>query len=846
MASDIATKVKSVVAERSATAPKKGVLSRLRARLAARQDSEHEMSANRFVFLVLMILYLWARPVAEQRWALVALGGGLIITLGIFAHIVWRPAVNGVRRSIAFCADLGTICLMMYFGDSAGAIFYPLLLWTVLGNGFRFGISWLTGSCVVAVVLFLTVVFTTPFWRANPSLAGGLAVGLIMIPGYAAILIRKLNDARQVAERASAAKTMFLATVSHQLRTPLNAIRGAHDTLLTGKLTADQREMLSIAHNGAEILLSNIEELIDFSEIESGHLRHNPVTFELLPLLDEVMSIARTLLQEKPVRLAMHIDSRCPLRLRGERRFLRDILQNLVSNAVKFTREGGVLLAVRPLDVENGTCRIQCEVIDTGIGIAPDALERIFDSFAQANERILDEFGGTGLGLAICRRLASALSGSVDVISVPGEGSRFRVDVLFDLPPEDQLVLQNASEQIRLRVIDDTGADLAARVRQIAPDQVAWVDFITEAQEGLPAVAVLSTLETLRARNPNEGPSVYFGTNPAVATPDHILRDDLRWHCVSSLDPGFSREDWMAAMAIAQFPLQAMAGRSAVVIPFRAKRRGIRVLVAEDNLLNQRVIGKMLETAGYDVVFAGNGDDALEIMDSGTIDVVLMDVNMPTLNGLDATKHYRASALDLSHLPIIGLTADATERMKQRCLEAGMDACVTKPIETRRLLSILEQFIGKTDAPALGPYDEPSADLLSTSRDGNDSLNETRLRELETLGGTNFLREILSTLMNDVETLTIDLQRAQGQDDLYLFRDVAHSMRSCAANLGAESLRREAERLEYLPAEKFARHNAAELRGLVEQATRLRRDIGHRLSHLSPPARPPRGAPAGG
>ena len=246
-----------------------GPLNRLRARLAARPDSEHEMSVNRLVFLVLMMIYLWVRPVPQQAWALVAMGCGLVLTVGVFIHIVWRPGVNEIRRGIAFCADLATISLMMYFGDSAGAIFYPLLLWTVLGNGFRFGIVWLVRSAIIGVALFLGVVIATPFWRANPFLAGGLTIGLIIIPAYAAVLIRKLNEARQIAERASAAKTMFLATVSHQLRTPLNAIRGAHDTLLESALTTDQREMLGIAQEGSEILLSTIEELIDFSQVES-------------------------------------------------------------------------------------------------------------------------------------------------------------------------------------------------------------------------------------------------------------------------------------------------------------------------------------------------------------------------------------------------------------------------------------------------------------------------------------------------------------------------------------------------------------------------------------------------
>jgi two-component system sensor histidine kinase RpfC len=806
--------------------PTTGGLHWLRARLSGRADSEHEMSVNRFVFLMLMVVYLWVRPVPQESWALLTLACGLALTIGIFGHIVWRPGVSSIRRSIAICADLSTISLMMYFGDSAGAIFYPLLLWTVLGNGFRFGIVWLASSGVVAVCLFVSVIVASPFWRGNPFLSGGLTVGLIIIPGYAAVLIRKLNEARQFAERASAAKTMFLATVSHQLRTPLNAISGAHDTLLESSLTDEQREMVGIARDGTDILLATIEELIDFSQVESGQLRRNPVTFELLSLLDEVMTMARTLAHEKPVRLALHVDARCPLRLRGEQRYLRDILQNLMSNAVKFTHEGGVLLAIRPLEIADRNCRIEFEVVDTGIGIEAEALDHIFDSFTQANERILDEFGGTGLGLAICRRLASALSGSVSVSSVAGQGSTFRVDVMFELPPSESSQ-QDVDERKQPRLVDDTAGSLAARLRRIAPDQVALLDFAADPRDNTPCIAVVSSQEAALAQTSADGPTIYYGAMSGVPTSNR-LAGDLRWHCVSRLELDFSREDWASAVAIALFPLEAASGRGAVVIPFRSKPRGMRALIADDNRLNQRVIGKVLETAGYEVVFAGNGDDALEIMDSGTVNIVLMDVNMPILNGLDATKHYRVSALDLSHLPIIGLTADATPRMEQRCLEAGMDACITKPIDAHRLLSIMEQFVGKGSADA-APALAANLVMLPTAEPKEGSLDEARLRELEALGGTGFLREMLSSLMTDVETLTIDLQRAQGQNDLYLFRDLAHSIRSCAANLGAESLCRQAERLEGLSAEKFA--NDAEICGLVEQATRLKHEIRRRLAH---------------
>ena len=296
------------------------------------------------------------------------------------------------------------------------------------------------------------------------------------------------------------------------------------------------------------------------------------------------------------------------------------------------------------------------------------------------------------------------------------------------------------------------------------------------------------------------------------------------------LDVDFTAQDWTSAMAIAHFSQSCTADRQGVIVPFPAKRRGIRILVADDNKSNQKVTGKLLETAGFDVAFACNGDDALEIMDSGSIDIVLMDVNMPVLNGLEATKHYRMSALDLAHLPIIGLTADATARMEERCMDAGMDACITKPINSGRLFSVLEKFI-TTLRTSPNPIELGHGTVSPIQEIAENPISEARLRELEALGGTEFIRDMFRTLLSDLETLTIDLRRAQGEDDLYRFRDVAHSIRGCAANVGAEPLRRQAERLEYLPAQGFAQRGGIEMHNLMQQTARLRGEISRRLAH---------------
>jgi two-component system sensor histidine kinase RpfC len=225
----------------------RGWLNRIRARLAARADSEHEMSLNRLAFLVLMTVYLLFDPVAQESGALAVMGLGLVAVVGIFVHLLCFPAPNTSRRVFAACCDLFTIAFQIHAGGKAGAAFYPLLLWTVLGNGFRFGTRWLAISGGIAFVGFAAVVATTPFWRQQVPLCVGLGAALLIIPAYTATLIRKLDSARRQAEIANAAKTMFLASVSHELRTPLHAIMGAQAALQATPLDHNQMEMSGIA-----------------------------------------------------------------------------------------------------------------------------------------------------------------------------------------------------------------------------------------------------------------------------------------------------------------------------------------------------------------------------------------------------------------------------------------------------------------------------------------------------------------------------------------------------------------------------------------------------------------------
>jgi two-component system, sensor histidine kinase RpfC len=830
----------------------RGWLNIIRNRLAARADSEHEMSLNRLAFLILMTIYVLIDPVMQETGALIVMGVGLIAVVGIFAHLLCFPAPNTSRRVFAACCDLFTISFQIHAGGAAGAAFYPLLLWTVLGNGFRFGSRWLAISGGIAFVCFAAVVVTTPFWRQQVPLCVGLGAALLIIPGYTATLIRKLDSARRQAEIANAAKTMFLAAVSHELRTPLHAIMGAQAALQATPLDETQREMSGIARQGAQILLASIEELLDFSQIEAGHVRLNPVEFALLELLAEVISLFRATAAEKSLRLSLHVEAGCALFLRGERRYLKDILQNLIGNAMKFTRQGGVLIAVRSEatdapGADGHSCLLVIEVIDTGIGIAAESLEHVFDSFRQADDTILDEFGGTGLGLSICRRLALAMSATVEVDSTQGKGSTFRFRGTFEwlAEPDERAPLPP------FRLADETGT-VAVRLAAVAAGELERVD---------PDSSLVVT--TAHDAAAHTHPNVTRDTVILVADtyiPDGV---DARWHCLTHLSARFTRMDWMVAMKLARSALDGQVKFGGEVIPFRPARRPLHVLVADDNVLNQRVITRILEQAGHRVTIASDGEAALELIDVRAPDVVLMDVNMSRMNGIEATRLYRASSLDLPHLPIVGLTADATPATQRTCLSAGMDACLIKPVELETLMATLDRLTATAAADAARPAaPSPSARVvplatsaqvvalatparvvaLATYRSGAEPdqsgdeeekpqpslLDSAKLERLFELGGADFMHQMIALFATQAEAAKGDLRDAHRQDDLFRFREVAHSLLSGAVNIGADRVAIEAERLQSVPVKTFTLNEAIVLTPLLTEISTVQAEIARR------------------
>ena len=777
--------------------------------------SEFEMSLNRFVFCLLIGVYLLATHPSGLHMGLAYIVGYFAFSFMLFLWIRRNSAFQVPRATVALIGDFATISFEMHVGGAATSVFYPIYLWVILGNGFRFGLRFLFKAMVAALVGFGLVCVTTPFWLRETYLCWGLFVGLILVPGYGATLIAKLSTARREAEAANRAKSLFLASVSHSVRTPLNAILGSIDLLKGTPLDEEQGELIQKLGIGADMLMSLITGILDFTQIEADRMPVRLAPTDVIRLVLDLRTLLAPQARANGVRLSIHVGRMVPDQVLSDPRHLHEILINLVSNALKFTEEGSVVLAIAATPLDDDRIRLRISVSDTGIGIKEDALDRIFDRFTQADGSIIDRFGGTGLGLAIARSLAHLLGGTIEVKSTFGKGSVFTVildcarsasDIPDAFPPARRIVVlspdASASALARRLAAMAVPVELAATAAELVP--------LCRNSASTPRPVVLLDCSSRDARS--RAIAMLAAIDPWGDVPRILVADEI------DADEAASIEQNVTSLVGRSFDVDALRAAlracSGLAVEAAPQQPGIEaqdmpqldILVADDNLTNQRLVSKILERAGHRSYLVQNGEDAVIALTKRRFDLALLDLNMPVMTGLEAAQEYRFLSLGQDSVPLVALTADATAETAQQCIDAGMVDCITKPVTPEALIGRIHELVAASRGVPASASSSTVSDIRfhPQFRSALPQLDPRLLADLDALGGAEFTAELLDGFVVEGRLLAEQLAQAAAAADLFLFRSHAHGLRSAAANVGACVVHDLCGQCRNLPAERLS------------------------------------------
>jgi two-component system sensor histidine kinase/response regulator len=663
-------------------------------------------------------------------------------------------------------------------------------------------------------------------------------------------ILAELSDARDAALESVRIKSRFLANMSHEIRTPMNGVVGMAELLLHTNLDRDQRDYVDTIRSSADALLNLINDILDSSKIESGMLNFETLEFDLGEIVEGTMDIVGGGARNKGLELACHIHGNVPRQLRGDAGRLRQVLTNILGNAVKFTAQGEVVLTVSLIEETEAAASLRFEIRDTGIGIADDFRQRVFEPFVQADGSDTRRYGGTGLGLSICRQIIEAQGGVIGVDSEPGKGSTFWFRLAFAKhagPPRQVLREIDCPRELRVLVVDDNATNLKILQLQLTnlqmrssgaangdeaiellrressgtdPFRLAIIDMQMPGMDGLSLARVIKSdpaisgtrliiLSSLGDRLSNEELA-------AAGVEGHLAKPIKQARLHEALGALFNRESPSSRTkdsAMAESPAQ----RSAPALP-------LRILLAEDNPVNQKVALLQLKNLGYEADVATDGAQAVAMLEQHPYDVILMDCQMPVMDGLAATREIRRSYRQ--PVRIIAMTANAMQGDRERCLEAGMDGFLSKPVRGADLGRVLQECkpLGHANpAPAPDPPEGSAAPV-----------DLERLLEI-TGHDTEMYRQIVHDYLEQAEEILSEMVLAIEARSAGDIRELAHKLCGSSGSCGMQAIVPPLKRLEQLgQAAQFDR--AHELhQDAVRQLNRIRVFLAGHLPSATPP-----------
>lgn len=830
----------------------------LRAKLASREDSEHEQALFRIGIVGLVLLYMAIFHGWRNNWTptdieiVQVLGGFLAIALGIFTSITVFPKPNVPRRLVGMLADTAGCTWYMWVAGEYGFFVIGIFLFITFGNGFRYGRRYLFGCQLLCIAGLTSVLLFVPFWEARRIAGVGLLIALIVLPLYVSILLKRIQEARAKAEEANTAKTTFLANMSHEIRTPLNGIVGVVDLFKTTELSVQQTELVQLLRHSVTVLRSLVDDVLDISKIESGRLSIEVASFDLYATINGLVQLLRPHAQSKGLVLHATVDPELDYRLRADSHHLRQILLNLLGNAIKFTQRGEITLAValKKSSAEGVTARF--EIKDTGIGIPADLLPRIFERFVQVDQSATRRFGGSGLGTTIAKQLVELMGGNIGVHSQIGQGTTFwfELPMLRDTAAElaklpgpnsidsiDRTIL--IADQAAAQLISPIIADAGEKIEVLAPSELIGARLDALIASGISIRAIVTSCRvdiactafaSARQRIGDKPVALIFIAKEPLSIVDSARIKSIREACVLD-SPATSR---LIANAIhAAVANSSRENADAVDLPslIKQKRVCLRILVADDNETNQRIISQLLSSAGHSVIVASDGEEALDLYERDCPDAALLDFNMPHRNGLEVVTAIRMMERPGTRMPAIILSASVTLEARERALQAGADDFVGKPFDAAALIAKIDGLADRL-APRVNARSSssrstqhkfsrlPGGIAEATAPEPGAIIDYQRLAELEDISrNSKFMTELLRGFKTDVEALLGRLGECVIQGNTAVIDDLLHALKGAAVGVGAPELSRRCD--EFSAAKprdaESIRRNVSEIRKSVQE-----------------------------